>query len=210
MANSISSHSPDGDPTDSHQIVLASSSRYRRELLARLGLPFVCASPDIDETPNSGESPATLVRRLAQAKAQALAATYPAHLVFGSDQVACCNGQILGKPGNISKAHQQLAMLSNQRVEFLTGIALLNTKTSRLQVDLDITEVSFRDLSAEEIEAYVQREQPLDCAGSFKSEGLGVTLFHRIDNSDPTALIGLPLIKVCDMLRQENFDPLIR
>ena len=192
------------------QILLASSSRYRRALLERLGFPFECASPDIDETPKPTESPADLVRRLAAEKAAALASEFPAHLIIGSDQVACCGNQILGKPGTTTRAREQLGLLSGQRVEFLTGVALLNGRTGRLQVDLDTTTVSFRDLSAAEIDAYVAREQPLDCAGSFKSEGLGVTLFHAIDNRDPSALIGLPLIMLCEMLRTEAVDPLLQ
>lgn len=189
-------------------LVLASSSRYRRALLERLGLTFDCASPDIDEVALPTEQPSALVQRLSQGKAQALASNFPDHLIIGSDQVACCADTVLGKPGTAAKAHDQLALLSGQRVEFLTGLALLNTRSSSLHIDIDRTTVQFRHLSAAEIAAYVEREQPLDCAGSFKSEGLGVALFESIDNADPSALIGLPLIKLCAMLRQEGLDPL--
>lgn len=194
----------------SQPLLLASSSRYRRGLLERLGLPFNCASPDIDESPEPAEPPPTLVQRLSQEKAHALASAYPDHLIIGSDQVASCGEQVLGKPGTVERAQTQLALLSGQTVDFLTGLALLNTRTGHLQVDLDRTRVRFRRLATDEIAAYVGREQPLDCAGSFKSEGLGVTLFDAIETTDPSALIGLPLIKLCTMLRQEELDPLLR
>jgi len=179
-------------------LLLASSSRYRRALLERLGLPFATASPDIDETRNSGESAQALVERLASEKASAI----------GSDQVASLNDQVLGKPGSVENAEAQLAQLSGQTVRFYTGLALLNSQTRAVQVQLDTTEVEFRVLSGQEISAYVAREKPLDCAGSFKSEGLGVALFKRITTADPAALIGLPLVQLCAMLRAEGMNPL--
>ena len=189
-------------------MLLASSSRYRSELLARLGLPFDSASPDIDESPQERETPADLVRRLAESKARALASNHPDHLIIGSDQVAVLDGDILGKPGSHARAEQQLARLSNRSVEFLTGLALLDAATGRVQVDMDRTQVRFRDLTPAEISAYVAREEPLDCAGSFKSEGLGVALFEAIQTQDPAALIGLPLIRLSAMLRAEGMNPL--
>jgi len=197
-----SSSSPSAD------LLLASSSRYRRALLERLGLPFETASPDIDETRRPAESPAALVQRLAAEKASALASTYPGHLIIGSDQVASLGDRVLGKPGSVENAEQQLADLSGQTVRFYTGLALLNSRTQSIQVQMDTTDVEFRALSVAEISAYVSREQPLDCAGSFKSEGLGVALFSRIKTDDPAALIGLPLVRLCNMLRAEGMDPL--
>ncbi len=191
-------------------LLLASSSRYRRVLLERLGLPFETASPDIDETRHSGESAQALVQRLAAEKAAALAQHYPNHLIIGSDQVASLDDQVLGKPGSIDKAEAQLARLSGQTVHFYTGLALLNSQTLAVQVELDTTAVEFRELSGPEISAYVARETPLDCAGSFKSEGLGVALFEGITTADPAALIGLPLVLLCNMLRAEGMDPLGR
>ena len=191
-----------------HKLLLASSSTYRRELLDRLGVAFACKSPDVDETRQPGESAETLVVRLAQMKAKALSHEFHNHLIIGSDQVACVTGTVLGKPGTAAKACEQLAMLSGQTVHFYTGLALLNPETNRLQSAMDTTDVVFRDLTTDEIEAYVEREQPLDCAGSFKSEGLGVALFQRIATYDPAALIGLPLVKLCEMLRAEGLNPL--
>lgn len=193
----------------SAKLLLASSSKYRRQLLERLGLPFESNSPDIDETPLPGESPEALVVRLAEAKARALASNYPNFLIIGSDQVACVDGQILGKPGTVERAEAQLAALSGNSVHFYTGLALLNPVARRVQVDMDTTEVQFRELTTQEISAYIAREQPLDCAGSFKSEGLGVALFERIATEDPAALIGLPLVKLCEMLRTEQANPLL-
>ena len=181
-------------------IVLASSSRYRRELLARLQLPFTCHSPDIDETPLTDELPQALVQRLALSKAQALAAHYPEHLIIGSDQVAVLDGQIIGKPLHAQGATQQLSAASGRSVVFLTGLAVIDTRTTIEQVDLVPFTVHFRTLSAAQIQRYIDLEQPFDCAGSFKSEGLGVSLFQATEGSDASSLVGLPLIRLCDML----------
>lgn len=183
-------------------LVLASSSPYRQALLERLGLPFVCASPNIDETPQPAESPTALTRRLAIAKARALAERFPNHLIIGSDQVACIDQRLLGKPGNATNAREQLRRASGRRVEFYTGLCLLNSGDDTLQALVEPFTVHFRVLSEEQIAAYIEREQPLDCAGSFKSEGLGIALFERLEGDDPNALVGLPLIRLTRMLEQ--------
>ena len=190
-------------------ILLGSSSKYRKQLLERLGFDFATASPDIDETQQAAETAEQLVVRLAEEKARALAPGHPSHLIIGSDQVACVNGQILGKPHTVARAEQQLTLLSGQTVDFFTGLALLNSATDGVQVGIDTTRVVFRHLEHAEIAAYVAREEPLDCAGSFKSEGLGIALFQSIVTDDPAALIGLPLVKLCEMLRTEGFNPLL-
>lgn len=188
-------------------LVLASSSPYRRELLAKLGLPFTHASPDIDETPVAGESPHKLVVRLACAKAQALANRQPNSLIIGSDQVAIdAEGNPLGKPHTADKAVQQLLSLSGQRVTFVTGLCLLNSKTQHQQSLCEAFDVQFRDLDQSQIERYVKREKPLDCAGSFKSEGLGITLFDALEGRDPNTLVGLPLIALVALLAKEGID----
>lgn len=189
-------------------LVLASSSRWRRELLDRLQLPYQCHSPDIDETPFPGETPHALVHRLALSKANAVAAHFPHHCIIGSDQVAVFEGDTLGKPHTAEKACANLARFSGQRVTFLTGLALLDTRHQRHQVHIEPFEVVFRALSSQEIENYVSKEQPLDSAGSFRMEGLGIALFEKLEGRDPNALIGLPLIALCDMLRQAGLDPL--
>lgn len=190
-------------------LVLASTSPYRRELLDRLGLEFSVCSPDVDETAKPGEAAADLVRRLAEAKARAGAQqqTAPA-LIIGSDQVAVIDGEVLGKPGTFERACAQLTQLAGQRVSFLTGLCLYNTFTQRIQIDMVPFAVEFRPLTRAQIEAYVRKEQPLNCAGSFKSEGLGITLFTRMEGEDPTALVGLPLIRLVDMLIVEDVDVL--
>jgi MAF protein len=185
----------------SRPLVLASTSRYRAELLGKLGLPFVTASPGTDESPLPGESPQDLVTRLAQAKAEAVAARFPDALIIGSDQMAVCGSDVLGKPGTRERAEAQLALLSGRSVEFVTGLCLHDARSGRTAVEMDLTRVVFRQLSATEIRDYVAREQPLDCAGAFKSEGLGIALFERIEGEDPNALIGLPLIRLCRLLR---------
>jgi MAF protein len=185
-------------------LVLASSSPYRRELLARLQLPFISSAPAIDESHHLNESAETLVRRLAQEKAQALASSYPQHLIIGSDQVAVLNGQIIGKPHDFARAHTQLTAASGTAVTFLTGLALLNSATNTWQVDCIPFTVHFRHLSAASISRYLTAEQPFDCAGSFKAEGLGISLFSRTEGADATSLIGLPLIRLVDMLLSEN------
>ena len=187
-------------------LLLASSSVYRRELLARLQLPFTCSSPDIDESPLAGESATELVRRLAQAKAQALAASHPGHLIIGSDQVAVLDGKIIGKPHTFDKAREQLLAASGASVTFLTGLALLNSQTDTCQVDCVPFTVHMRPLDAATIERYLRAEQPYDCAGSFKAEGLGVTLFQRTEGPDATSLVGLPLIRLVDMLLIEGIQ----
>lgn len=187
-------------------LVLASTSRYRRELLERLGLPFDVARPEVDETALPGESPRGLAVRLAQAKAQAVACQRSdGAWALGSDQVADVEGQSLGKPGGRSAAIEQLRAMSGRVVRFHTALCLAHAD-GRLHADCDLTEVHMRQLSDAEIARYVDAEQPFDCAGSFKSEGLGITLFERIDNRDPTALVGLPLIATCRLLRAAGFE----
>lgn len=185
-------------------LVLASTSVYRRELLARLGTPFRQQSPQTDETALPGEPPAQLAARLAMAKARAVAGANPNALVIGSDQVADCGGRILGKPGDFERARQQLQASSGGLVVFHTAICLVDTRhtPAREFHAIDTTTVVFRRLGEEEIERYLSREKPFDCAGSFKSEGLGIALFERIDSQDPTALIGLPMIALCRLLRE--------
>jgi MAF protein len=187
-------------------LVLASSSPYRRELLSRLQLPFTWSAPAIDETRHIGESAEALVRRLAQEKAQALASEYPQHLIIGSDQVAVLNGEIIGKPHNFNTAHVQLSAASGASVRFLTGLALFNSATNNWQIDCIPFTVHFRHLSAACISRYLKAEQPFDCAGSFKAEGLGVSLFSSTEGVDATSLIGLPLIRLVDMLLSENIQ----
>lgn len=183
----------------SHPLILASGSRYRAELLARLRLPVRAQAPDLDETPLPGETAEPLVRRLARAKALALKDIFPGHWILGSDQAASTGGQILGKPGTRERAITQLEASSGRTVEFLTAVALV-AGTTVLEA-LDRTTVHFRRLSRAEIERYLDAEPAYDCAGSFKCEGLGITLFERIDSQDPTGLIGLPLTAVCRLLR---------
>jgi septum formation protein len=182
-------------------VVLGSTSRYRRELLARLSLPFEVAAPDVDETPQPGETPRALALRLALAKARAVATHHPEAVVIGSDQVADLAGQPLGKPGEHARAVQQLRQMRGQTVVFQTALAVVCLATGFEQVDLAPVRVQFRDLSDEEIENYLQAEKPYDCAGSAKSEGLGIVLLESIENDDPTALVGLPLIRTARMLR---------
>lgn len=199
---------PSSSQASTTGLVLASSSRWRRKLLDRLQLPYQCYSPDIDETPHSGETPHALVHRLALSKANAVAHHFPHHCIIGSDQVAVFEGDILGKPHTEAKARANLSRFSGQRVTFLTGLALLDTRHQRHQVHVEPFEVVFRHLSTQEIENYVAKEQPLDSAGSFRMEGLGIALFEKLEGRDPNALVGLPLIALCDMLRQAGLDPL--
>ncbi|MEQ6918292.1 Maf family protein [Halomonas aquatica] len=189
------------------RLILASGSRWRRQLLDRLDLPYAWESPDIDETPRPGEAPETLVHRLALAKAERLAEAWPDHLIVGSDQVALFEGEILGKPGDEASARAQLARFSGQRVRFLTGLALIDTGRCRHRVCHESYDVVFRRLDETEIAAYVAREKPLDCAGSFRMEGLGIALFERLEGNDPNTLVGLPLIRLCEMLREAGLDP---
>ena len=189
-------------------LVLASTSRYRADLLARLGLPFTQEAPGVDEAPLPGEAPDVLAPRLAAAKALAVAQRRPGALVIGSDQVAVLDGAALGKPGTAAAAEAQLARASGRSVEFLTAVALADAGRGCVGRALDRTRVRFRTLSTDEIRRYVAREQPLDCAGSFRSEALGVALFESIETRDPAALVGLPLIELCRMLREAGVDPL--
>ncbi len=191
-----------GDAPD--RLILASTSVYRRELLARLGVAFDTVRPDTDETALQGETPLALARRLAEAKAVAVAALHPLAWVIGSDQVAELDGQTLGKPGNRDAATAQLTAMSGREVQFRTGVCLSRAgRASRYA--LDTTTVHFRPLHRDEIARYLDAEQPYDCAGSFKSEGLGITLFDAIESRDPTALIGLPLIATAGLLRAAGF-----
>ena len=182
-------------------LILGSTSRYRHELLSRLRIPFGVVAPEVDETPIAGELPLALASRLALAKAHAVAKLHPDAVVIGSDQVADLNGEPLGKPGNHARAVQQLRRMRGQTVLFQTAVAVVCHATGFEQMEVAAVRVRFRDLSDAEIEAYLQAEQPYDCAGSAKSEGLGIALLDAIDNDDPTALIGLPLIRTCRMLR---------
>lgn len=191
-------------------LLLASSSPYRRGLLQRLGLPFSYASPDIDETPLPGERAEALAVRLAASKAKALASQHPDTLIIGSDQVAVLpDGTLLNKPGTHEQATAQLALSSGKSVRFLTGLALLDTHTGALTTCCEPFDVFFRELSPQEIANYLLKEQPYDCAGSFKMEGLGIALFSRLEGRDPNSLVGLPLIALVDMLRTLNINPLL-
>lgn len=190
-------------------LVLASSSPYRREVLSRLGVEFSTVSPEIDESSLDGETPQALVCRLAESKTKAVAASHAHALIIGSDQVATLDNQVLGKPGNHQRAVEQLTMASGRRVTFFTGLCLFNSDTGTHQVCCEPFHVEFRELSAGEIESYLQKEQPYNCAGAFKSEGLGVCLFKRMQGDDPTSLIGLPLIQLVNMLRKEGLDVLL-
>lgn len=187
--------------TEPRPVVLGSTSRYRHELLSRLRLPFEVAAPDVDETPQPGEAPAALARRLALAKAREVARRFPQAVVIGSDQVADLDGEPLGKPGTHERAVLQLRRMSGRTVVFQTAVAVICADTGFEQLDLAPVRVVFRTLDDAEIERYLRAEQPYDCAGSAKSEGLGIALLARIDNDDPSALVGLPLIRTCHMLR---------
>ena len=190
------------------ELVLGSSSPFRRQLLDRLGLEYVCDSPDIDESRREGEPAEELVMRLAEAKALAVAQRHPDALIIGSDQVAVLDNEILGKPGDHDKAFEQLKKASGKRVVFQTGLCLYDSRTDSAQVECVPFAVEFRDLSNEQIEHYLQREQPYNCAGSFKSEGLGIALFERMEGEDPNALIGLPLIRLISMLQTAGVNVL--
>lgn len=190
------------------RILLASTSAYRQQLLAKLHLPFICAAPQTDETPLPGESAEALVLRLAAAKAQALSIAYPDHLIIGSDQVCVIQDQIIGKPYTEENACRQLRKASGHKITFYSGLALYNSRSKRLQTLCEPFHVHFRALTDSDIAAYIRLEQPLDCAGSFKSEGLGIALFDRLEGRDPNALIGLPLIALLEMLRVEGINPL--
>lgn len=182
-------------------LILASTSRYRRELLERLRLPFEVQPPEVDETPLAGEAPPALAQRLALAKAHAVAAQFPEAVVIGSDQVADLQGEPLGKPGDHARATAQLRRMRGQTLVFQTAVAVVCAATGFSMHDVAPVRVVFRPLSDEAIESYLLAEAPYDCAGSAKSEGLGIALLDAIDSDDPTALIGLPLIRTCRMLR---------
>jgi septum formation protein len=190
------------------QIVLASTSVYRRQMLERLRLPFTVIASQVDEAALPDERPAPLARRLALAKAQAVAAQHPECLVIGSDQVADLHGEALGKPGSHARAVAQLQRMRGQTVVFQTAVAVVCQTTGFAQTELAAVKVQFRDLSDAQIEHYLLAEQPYDCAGSAKSEGLGIALLARIDNDDPTALVGLPLIRTCHLLEAAGFSVL--
>lgn len=185
-------------------LVLGSTSPFRRELLARLGLDFVTDRPDVDESRADNEQADTLVQRLALAKARAVGQRHPDALVIGSDQVASLDGRILGKPGGFEEAVSQLSAMSGRSVTFHTGLCLLNTASGRSQLTVEHYRVDFRPLDTEQIHRYVAREQPYDCAGSFKSEGYGIVLFRAMEGRDPSGLIGLPLMALVDMLAAEG------
>lgn len=183
------------------KLILGSTSPYRRELLARLRLPFEVAAPDVDETPQASETPKQLACRLAMAKARAVGSQFPDCVVIGSDQVADLDGLALGKPGNHARAVAQLQQMRGKTVIFQTAVAVVCQDSKFAQMDLAQVKVKFRDLTDAEIEAYLLAETPYDCAGSAKSEGLGIALLESIDNDDPTALVGLPLIRTCRMIQ---------
>ncbi len=188
--------------------MLASSSRYRKDVLARLGMPFLVDIPEIDEQAAPGEGPESMVRRLAVAKAMAVGARHSHALVVGSDQAAIYDGVVVGKPGDHASARAQLRRISGKVALLLTGIALFDTDSGRVQADVVPFRVVFRTLNDAQIDRYLERERPFDCAGSVKSEGLGIALLERFDGADPTALIGLPLIRLVAMLEQEGMAPL--
>ncbi|MEZ8739132.1 nucleoside triphosphate pyrophosphatase [Photobacterium swingsii] len=187
-------------------LLLASTSPFRKTLLEKFGYPFETASPNIDEQALSSESAEQLVMRLAEQKAQACAATHPEHLIIGSDQVCVINGEIIGKPHTIENACRQLANASGQVVTFHTGLCLYNAKTCASQVICEPFRVHFRELTTQEIQSYVEREQPLYCAGSFMCEGLGIVLFDRLEGRDPNTLVGLPLIALREMLEKQGIQ----
>lgn len=194
---------------ESRRLVLASTSRYRKSLLERLGLPFECADPAVDERALPGEAPAATAQRLAEAKARAVAARFPQAMVIGSDQVASCEGALLEKPGNHANAVRQLTAMSGRTASFDTAVALCDSAGGTLRSTVVPCQVRFRRLTAAQIEDYLRREQPYDCAGSAKAEGLGIALIERIECDDPTALVGLPLIALTRLLQQAGM-PVLR
>jgi septum formation protein len=187
------------------RLVLASTSSYRRQLLERFGIPFTVAGPNVDESPLPGESAVDLVQRLARDKAEAVAQRHSKSLIIGSDQLALCGRDVLGKPGSGERAVAQLKSLSGQRVTFNTAVCVLNSETRASEGHLDVTTVHFRQLTDDEIKRYVSRDKPYDCAGGFKIEALGVSLFSRVESQDPTGLVGLPLIWLAAALRRNGY-----
>lgn len=191
------------------QLILGSSSPYRKALLDKLGLPFACFSPEIDESQRAGESPIELVERLAIGKARETAKAYPKALIIGSDQVAVLDENIIGKPGNHRQAVTQLQEASGREVHLYTGLCLYNADTGSMQHRVESYSVVFRDLSDKQIEAYLEKDQPYNCAGSLKAEMLGIALLSKLEGDDPNTLIGLPLIRLVDMLLAEGVDPVL-
>jgi MAF protein len=187
-----------------HNLVLGSTSPFRKTLLEKLGIPFTSASPNINEVALANENAQQLVTRLAEEKTNAVATTHPNALIIGSDQVATIDGSIIGKPGNRAKAIEQLMQASGKKVTFYTGLSLYNSRTEQRQLCCEQFHVHFRSLELGQIERYLDIEQPYNCAGSFKSEGLGIALFRKLEGDDPNSLIGLPLIRLIDMLANEG------
>jgi len=190
------------------QLILGSSSSYRKALLEKLGLPFECFSPDIDESHTPGETPIQLVERLAIDKARETAKSYPAALIIGSDQVAVLDGKIIGKPADHKAAVKQLEESSGREVNLYTGLCLYNAETGKIQHSVESYSVVFRELNHQQIERYLEKDQPYNCAGSLKSETLGIAMLRKLEGEDPNTLIGLPLIRLVDMLLVEGIDPI--
>ncbi|HEC04711.1 MAG TPA: septum formation inhibitor Maf [Thiothrix sp.] len=188
----------------SKPLILGSTSPFRKELMQKLHIPFLTDSPDIDETRLEGETPEDMVKRLSVGKAKKVAENHPHSLIIGSDQCAVLEGEVMGKPGNHENAVAQLEKSSGKRVTFYTGLCLLDSETNKYQLDCIPFYVDFRTLSADEINHYLYIDKPYNCAGSFKSEGLGITLFNKMQGDDPSSLIGLPLIRLCEMLRKHE------
>lgn len=189
-------------------LVLGSTSVFRKAILEKLNLPFICDKPNIDETPLAGETPEQLVERLAVSKARKVADNHPDALIIGSDQVAVHQGDILGKPGNANSAIEQLMRFSGDHVTFLTSLCLYDSASGNYEVIVEPFSVYFRELTLQQVSSYVEAEQPLNCAGSFKSEGLGICLFERLQGDDPNTLIGLPLIRLTKLLAKQGIDVL--
>lgn len=189
-------------------LVLGSTSPFRKTILEKLNIPFHCAKPNIDETAHQGESPIALVERLAIEKAIAVSSLYENALIIGSDQVAVCDGEILGKPHNFENAVKQLSKFSNKQITFYTGLCVYNSFNEKTLSLVDPFTVHFNELTLQEIENYLNAEEPYNCAGSFKSEGLGICLFNRLEGNDPNTLIGLPLIKLTSLLKEHGLDVL--
>ncbi|MGO2258215.1 MAG: Maf family protein [Hafnia alvei] len=190
-------------------LILASTSPYRRALLEKLGVEFICAAPDTDETPKDGESATDLVQRLAQEKAHSLSEKFPNHFIIGSDQVCVIDGKIVGKPGSIENAHQQLRAASGKVITFYTGLCVLNSHTMQKEIICEPFHVHFRRLTDDEINTYIKLEMPLYCAGSFMCEGAGILLFSQLEGRDPNALVGLPLIALNEILLKFGYNALL-
>jgi len=193
---------------NSKPIILGSTSPFRKILLDKLNIDFICAKPDVDETPMDNEDPLALVERLAVAKAKAVAVEYKDALIIGSDQIALCDGEILGKPHTFENAVKQLTKFSNKRVTFYTGLCVYDSDLKLVKSLVEPFNVYFKALTQSDIENYLNTEQPFNCAGSFKSEGLGICLFEKFEGDDPNSLIGLPLIKLVELLKEHNFNVL--